>query len=335
MRGRIELVVWTVVSLIILYLSWRTVRPLVTPLFFGVLLAYIAYPLHMRLRRRFSAHESALILTAIMIGLGTILLVFFTLLSIKLVNRFYMNVKDVLAWLSSLQFSGTLQTFFGQVQSQIVPKLTDYVSSFTFSVPKYLLQLIVFLFAFYYALVYGEKLREFILSLVPENQAPFIVEILNRTDKTLDALVRAWLLLNVAKGFLMTIGYIIFGVGDVYTAIIAGFLTFLFSFVPLLEGWMLWVAGAIYLYMKGSLLGAIGIAVYGAVLVSPLPDYTVRPMLVAKDAELDETLVFIGMLGGTWAFGLKGLLLGPVILSIALVLLKEWKKRTSDRGAAG
>ncbi|MCD6524909.1 MAG: AI-2E family transporter [Thermococcus sp.] len=333
MKVRTEVVIWVAVSLVIVYLSWKTIKPLVTPLFFGVLLAYIVYPLHSRLRRKFSPRESAAILTGTMVGLGAAFLAFLTLISIKLVNEFYTNVRDVLLWLSSLQFSETLQTFFGQVQAQIVPKLADYVSSFTVSVPEYLLQLVVFLFTFYYALIYGERFREFVLSLVPQNQVPLLAEILDRADKTLDALVRAWLLLNVAKGFLMTIGYVIFGVGDVYTAIIAGLLTFLFSFVPLLEGWMLWVAGAIYLYMKGSLLGALGISIYGAVLVSPLPDYTIRPLLVAKDAELDETLVFIGMLGGTWAFGLKGLLLGPVILSIALVLLKEWKKRTSNGGA--
>lgn len=44
--------------------------------------------------------------------------------------------------------------------------------------------------------------------------------------------MRAWLVLNVMKGFLMTLGFIIFGVSDLYTAIVAGFLTFVFSFVP-------------------------------------------------------------------------------------------------------
>lgn len=330
MKGDVEVAIWTLVSMIILYLSWRTVSPLITPLFFGVLLAYIVYPIHMRLRKRLLSHLSAVLLTALMIGLGGVILAFFTLISIKLINRFYTSVQDVLAWLSSLQFSGTLQNFFEHVRPQVVPKLTEYVSSFTFSVPGYLLQLVIFLFAFYYALVYGEKMKDFILSLIPAGQVDLMEEILERTDKTLDALVRAWLLLNVAKGVLMTIGYVIFGIGDIYTAMIAGFLTFLFSFVPLLEGWMLWVAGAVYLYQRGSLMGAVGISVYGTVLVSPLPDYTVRPMLVAKDAELDEILVFIGMLGGTWAFGLKGLLLGPLILSVALVLLKEWKERTSE-----
>ncbi|ASJ03117.1 AI-2E family transporter [Thermococcus profundus] len=326
MNGKTEMIIWSAVSLLVLYLSWRTVSPLLTSLFFGVLLAYIFYPVHDRLKRRLSPEASALLLTIVMIGIGAGFLAFLTLVSLNLIRSFYTSVQDVFSWLTSLPLSGTLQNFVEGLRSQIVPKLAGYVSSFTFSVPGYALQMTIFLFTFYYSLVYGEYTTEFVLSLVPPSQRALMTEIIERVDKTLNALVRAWLLLNVAKSVLMTVGYVIFGVGDFYTAVIAGLLTFIFSFVPLLEGWMLWVAGAIYLYQEGSILGAVGISIYGAALVSPLPDYTIRPMLVARDADLDETLVFIGMLGGTWAFGLKGLILGPVILSVALVLLKEWKE---------
>lgn len=84
------------------------------------------------------------------------------------------------------------------------------------------------------------------------------------------------------------------------------------------------IAGA-YFAKEGMYLHAVGISLYGFLLVSPMPDYTVRPMMVAKDANLDETLVFIGMVGGTWAMGVKGLIIGPIVLNLLLVLLKEWK----------
>jgi predicted PurR-regulated permease PerM len=165
----------------------------------------------------------------------------------------------------------------------------------------------------------------------PEKNRHLAEEILESLNKTLGALVRAWLVLNFIKGILMTFGFIVFGVSDLYTAIVAGFLTFIFSFIPLFEGWMIWLAAAVYFAVNGAYVHAIGIALYGFFLVSPMPDYTIRPMMVARDTDLDETLVFIGMIGGTWAMGVKGLLIGPIVLNLLLVLLKEWKRTVTLR----
>ncbi|WP_010478201.1 AI-2E family transporter [Thermococcus zilligii] len=325
-RGEWPLFLLAIV-LVILVISWKTVSPLVTPVFFALTLAYIVYPVHRRLEAKVGPLKSALLMTLLMIVLGLLILALLATVAINLLRTFYRNVGDVFNWLLSVNLPPSVSSFVLNLRANLMPMLADYVSSFTFSVPGYVLQLLVFLLTFYYTLAYARDMIPFILKLVPEGQKDFVFELLENLDKTMNALVRAWLLLNVAKGILMTLGYIIFGVSDLYTALVAGFLTFLFSFVPLLEGWMLWAVGAVYLYLSGSPILAIGISIYGAALVSPLPDYTIRPKLVARGADLDETIVFMGMVGGTWAFGLKGILLGPIILSLALVVLKEWKNR--------
>jgi len=318
---------WAAVVLVILYVSWKTVEPLVTAIFFGVVLAYLAYPIHRLLKTRIGNYYSALALTVLMLVLGSLLFALMALVSVNLLQTFYHSLSDVMNWLTALNLPPSVGKFVLDTRTQLLPRVSDYVSSFTFSIPGYLLQLTVLVFTFYYSLVYSDRVWPFIMNLVPSGRRDLLEEAVGRLDRTMSALVRAWLLLNLAKSVLMTIGYLIFGVSNVYTAVVAGFLTFVFSFVPLLEGWMLWVAAAVYFVIHGSIIKAVGISIYGFALVSPLPDYTIRPMLVARDADLDETLVFVGMLGGAWAFGLKGILLGPIILSMALVLIKEWKER--------
>ncbi|NJF24716.1 AI-2E family transporter [Thermococcus sp. Bubb.Bath] len=332
---RKELVFWFVVVILVLYVSWRVIQPFVSALFFGMVLAYVFYPLHRRMKARVGNGPSAAVLTVTMVLLGLAFMGFTLLSSLNIVKSFYHDLGGILNWLTTLNLPHSIQSFFLNFRQQLMPRVSGYASSITFSVPMYILQLIIFISTFYYSLLYSDSMGRSILRMVPREQKGIVEEILSGADKTMNALVRAWLLLNVAKGFLMTLGYIIFGVSNIYTAIVAGLLTFLFSFVPLLEGWMLWVAAAIYLFESGSLLAALGISIYGAVLVSPLPDYTIRPMLVAKDADLDETLVFVGMTGGTLALGLKGLLLGPVVLSLGLVLLREWKNMQKRRASAG
>ncbi|WP_297513488.1 AI-2E family transporter [Thermococcus sp.] len=325
-----EELVWGAVIAIILYVAWRVVHPLITPIFFGLVLAYASYPIQRRLSVRLGRKRSALVISLSVLLVGGFLTLYILLVSVQVAMSFYDSVVGAFNWLLTLPLPEDVLQFLQNFQGQVVPKIADYLSEQAFSLPSYLLQLLVFFFTYYYALAYGEEIRTQIYALLPEKNRELGEEILRSVNKTLSALVRAWLLLNVAKGILMTIGFIIFRVSDLYTAIVAGFLTFAFSFVPLFEGWMIWLAAAIYFVINGAYFHALGIALYGFFLVSPMPDYTIRPMLVARDAQLDETLVFIGMIGGTWAMGLKGLIIGPIVLNVLLVLLKEWKRLTES-----
>ena len=324
-----ELLVWGTVVAAILYLAWETVRPLVTPIFFGVILAYAFYPVHRRLSGRIGERWSAVVISIGMVGIGGIATFELAMISVQVASSLYRNVVQFFDWLLEQPLPPEVLNFLQRFLDQLIPRLSEYISRSAFSLPMYILQVLIFLLAFYYTLAYSREIYLQIVLSLPEKNRELGEEILASINKTLGALVRAWLVLNVIKGLLMTLGFIIFRVSDIYTAIVAGFLTFIFSFIPLFEGWMIWLIAAAYFAMNGSYLHAIGIALYGFFLVSPMPDYTIRPMMVARDTELDETLVFIGMIGGTWAMGVKGLIIGPIVLNLLLVLLKEWKKRVS------
>lgn len=138
--------------------------------------------------------------------------------------------------------------------------------------------------------------------------------------------VRVWFFLNVVKGILMIFGYIVFGVFDVYIVVIVGFLIFVFFFVLFFEGWMIWLVVVIYFVFNGMYFYVIGILVYGVFLVLLMLDYIIRFMFVVRDIELDEILVFIGMVGGIWVMGFKGIIIGLIVLNVLLVFIKEWKK---------
>ncbi|NJE00573.1 AI-2E family transporter [Thermococcus sp. JdF3] len=328
---RAELIAWTAAVLIIAYLAWETVSPLITPIFFGIVLAYAAYPIHRRLSGRMGRKKSAAALTVGTVGLGGVVTFELLMISVKVASSFYDSIVDFFDWLMSQPLPPEVLAFLERFSDQLIPRVSEYISHETLSLPLYILQLLVFLLTFYHSLAYAEEISKQIHLSLPRKNRELGERILESLNKTLGALVRAWLVLNVIKGILMTFGFLLFGVSDLYTAIVAGFLTFLFSFVPLFEGWMIWAIAAAYFAMNGSYLHAAGIALYGFFLVSPMPDYTIRPMMVAKDANLDETLVFIGMIGGTWAMGVKGLIIGPIVLNLLLVLLKEWKRVISGR----
>ncbi len=326
-----ESIAWVVFIGIVLYVSWKVIEPLVTSIFFGIIIAYAVYPIHKALSRRKGVKNSALFITSLMLIIGIALTVEMILIFGRLITSFYGDFSAFTEWIKGLYFPFGISQAINSFFNQLGPNLSRYISAQAFSLPSYLLQLIVFFFVIYYSLYYSKEIKARIENLFPPKQRKLGEKLIHSIDITLHALIRAWLLLNIAKGFLMTLGFIIFGISDIYTAIVVGILTILFSFVPLLEGWMFWVAAAIYLYRIGAIWKAVGISIYGAVLVSPLPDYTIRPLLVAKEAKLNETIVFIGMVGGIWAFGMKGVLIGPIVLNVTLTLLREWKEITKTQ----
>jgi len=61
-------------------------------------------------------------------------------------------------------------------------------------------------------------------------------------------------------------------------------------------------------------------------LVASLLDNVLRPMLVRRSADIPLLLIFVGVIGGLVAFGLLGIVVGPVVLAVAYTVLTTWMK---------
>ena len=59
-------------------------------------------------------------------------------------------------------------------------------------------------------------------------------------------------------------------------------------------------------------------------------DNVVRPVLIKRGANLPLLLIFAGVLGGLLAFGIIGLFIGPVVLSVAYTLLTTWMSESPE-----
>jgi len=59
-------------------------------------------------------------------------------------------------------------------------------------------------------------------------------------------------------------------------------------------------------------------------------DNVLRPILIKRGADLPLLLIFAGVIGGLFAFGLLGLFVGPVILAVAYTLLDAWVAEAAE-----
>ncbi len=82
------------------------------------------------------------------------------------------------------------------------------------------------------------------------------------------------------------------------------------------------LGSAVWAYVDGSTSWAVALVVWAGV-VGTL-DNVLRPLLIRLGAELPLLLIFGGVIGGLFAFGLVGIFVGPVVLAVAYTLLEAW-----------
>ena len=92
-----------------------------------------------------------------------------------------------------------------------------------------------------------------------------------------------------------------------------------------------WVPAAIVLFAQGRMGAAVFMLLWGGLVVVGMSDSFIRPAFVSGQAEMSTLPVFLGLMGGIGAFGAVGIVLGPVLVAIALALLRF----AAEAGIAG
>src|SRR5262249_27880094 len=91
------------------------------------------------------------------------------------------------------------------------------------------------------------------------------------------------------------------------------------SLLPAVGAALVWVPVAVYLLVTGAVWEGLVLIAYGALVIS-LVDNLVRPILVGADTKMPDYVVLISTLGGLEVLGMNGIVLGPVIAAMVIVV---------------
>ena len=86
--------------------------------------------------------------------------------------------------------------------------------------------------------------------------------------------------------------------------------------------WPVMFGAVIWLFWRGDTAWATFLLVWSMPVV--IIDNFIRPFLIKRGADLPIILIFVGVIGGLLGFGLVGIFVGPVVLSVAYTLLNAW-----------
>jgi predicted PurR-regulated permease PerM len=141
------------------------------------------------------------------------------------------------------------------------------------------------------------------------------------------ATVNGLVLVGLAEGFLLGIGYQFAGVPSaVLWAAATGVLAIIPFGAPLAFG-----AVCLLLLYQGNGAAAAAVAAWGFVVLF-VADHFVRPAIIGNATKLPFLAVLLGILGGVETLGLIGLFVGPVVMTLFVTLWHE-EKRFRHRGA--
>jgi len=111
------------------------------------------------------------------------------------------------------------------------------------------------------------------------------------------------------------------------------FVTFLVALVPAVGGTVVVVAVALLQYLSGHGWAAVFLLVWAFAVVS-MVDTLARPYLLKDGMDLPVGIVFLALLGGVAAFGLVGVVLGPLVVTFLIAALRIWRRDQEDHEAA-
>jgi len=327
-------------ALFALALYWM-LAPFWVALAWGICLAFLLAPVHRWLTRKLkgrvalSAGIITLLVPAVLAGPLVSLGGAFAKQVTELVARFqeeelrfdihllaqleqYPFVGSFVEWLRQNLTATTeqLQGWLVKGAQLLLQSLAATGGNFVISALGTVIHFFMMLFLLFFLLRDGQQLLDRVVRLVPM-EAQRRGNLLRLIGNTTRAVVYGIGMTAVAQGALVGIG---FGIAGLPSAVVFGVLAALLSLLPVGGAALVWVPGALALAADSQWGWAIFMLVWGTgVSVS---DNLLRPLLISTQAPVSTLVVFVGVIRGVSAFGIVGVIIGPVLLTVLVALLR-------------
>ncbi len=188
-----------------------------------------------------------------------------------------------------------------------------YVQVFLAGAMAVLLDMVIFLMMVFFLLRDGDDVREGLRGISPFTREQES-ELIDHLANTVRAVLQAMIAVPLVQGLVAFIGFRLFGLPS---ALLWSVMVVAAALIPIVGSPLAWVPASLYFLATGSTGRGIGLFLYGLLVISMI-DNIVKPMILKGSAQIHTMLGFLSILGGAFAFGPKGVVAGPVVLSLIL-----------------
>jgi len=326
-----------VIFLITIFFVGKIVWPFLSILVLAFVLTGTFYPLY-RLFARKMRPGLASVITCLIIFLVVFLPVVFLVgaLSREAYHLYQMGAtaaisQDIKQLFQDSRFVESIERLFATYDIKIsaeqfnkaLSELGKFIGLFLYqqagavasNVLKFVLNFAFMLLVIFFLLVDGKKLITFLIELspLPEDQDR---KIMGKFHEMASVVLLVNGLSGIVQGCLGGALFALFGLGSPF---LWGSIMAVLAFFPIIGASIVFIPASVYLFLKGRIAAGIFFLIFYFV-VSSIIEYVVKPKLVGNKVRIHTLLVFISVLGGLKAFGILGIIYGPLVITAFLTL---------------
>ena len=307
-----------------------------------MLLAFLLFPVNARLRRTLGGREgtAAIIVTIgvvlLLVGPASLLMVGFAHQAADLVGHMQKAVADyqiatpsdlyrvpvldrIVRWIEGMVPVTTAQIESALMEGSkaVLKVLASLGGSFLVGALDTIVGLAMTLLLLFFFLRDGEAMVQKLLILIPLDEERK-AGLANHLAAVTRAVVLGSLLIAIVQGALVGVAFALIGLPSPLVFMV---LAAVASLVPVVGASLVWAPAAVVIALQGRWAAGLFLGIWGLAIVT-LADHLLRPRLIAGRAQISTLPVLLGLVGGVSAFGLIGLVLGPLVIALVLALLR-------------
>lgn len=329
------------------YAVYLIFAPFLAPLTWAVVLVVFFRRLHEAVRRRIASPNLAALASTIVLTLLFIVPMFivFSLVANQAIAmtqrlveewRHGLGWRSIFAWVDRLPLQylpievklDDLREFAARNIRQWGLSIAERGGTVAQNVLGVTIDVLVTLLASFYLFRDGPALMGLVRALLPL-EPDYRERLFAITENVLFASVLSSFAVAAVQG---SLGAVAFWLVGIPAPVMWGILMMLAAFIPIVGAALVWGPAAIYFLFTGDYMSA-GILTFAGIFVVGTVDNILRPILISGRVELNGLLVLISVVGGIGAFGLLGIVLGPVLIAVAVGVLETQRERRAAAAA--
>ena len=334
--------------LVIVFIGcYKIISPYIHTIMMAVILSIIFTPIHNRIEKLTKGRQNlAAFLSCFIVTVVVVIPILFMLLAV--IQQGTNSFSSIYKWIEAGKYSSvidhpviaTLSSWVNAYLPDIKKLYPDLdikniqidkiLLKFTASTGKTLLnqgghiagnitsltgKFFLMIFTFYFFIRDEKKIFNYILHLIPLESSQE-EQIMTKIKDVAKSALLGTFVTALAQGAAGGIAFAICGLPGLFWGLAMAFA----SLIPMIGTALIWIPATLYLLITGSEKSALFMAVWCVVVVGGLDNF-VRPLFMQGGANMNTLLIFFAILGGINCFGLIGLLYGPLIFGLAMVLL--------------
>lgn len=340
-----------VVALIIAgYASYRIIEPYLGPIIMAVIISLLCHPMHEKIRGKMPGSPNIASLLSCTLLTFIIMIPMLVVFS-SIVHQGTTFSKESYTWLTdggakelfahpyvqksfalidkyspfkSIDPQEVLQKI-ASIASQLGSTLLNVSTKLLGDVTNFLMSFILMLFVLFFLLRDHDKMVATVRNVLPLSRSQedaLFSEVQTVAKSAVLGSFMTALAQGVAGGFAMWLCG--------FPGLFWGSMMAFASFIPVVGTALIWVPVTLYLLLLGQWEWALFLTGWGIIVVGSI-DNVLRPLLMqGGDSNMNTLLIFFSILGGLQLFGLIGLIYGPIIFGVTLVLFKLYEIEFKD-----